>query len=175
MTALYLACPALLLAQGMAIHTECEADMPALRTLFHDQRWAEFAMLPWDDATKRDLLDRQFDAQHRHYASSYENPQFLVLTVREQIVGRMYLGSVDAGDIHLIDILLAPGHRGRGIGSCLIGALLVSAGNERRRVLLQVDKTNQAAALYQRLGFRVYADTDIAWHMAWSSKPDTLL
>ena len=132
-------------------------------------------MLPWDDATKRGFLDQQFDAQHLHYASSHPDRQFLVLTEREHVVGRLYLGSTGAGDIHLVDILLAPDHRGRGIGSCLIGALLVLASAERRRVMLQVDKTNPAAALYQRLGFRVYADAEIAWHMAWSSGPDTLL
>lgn len=161
------ACPAPLLAQGMAMRAECDADLPALRGVFRAQRWAEFAMLPWDDAAKERLLDQQFDAQRRHYATTHTERLFLVLLDRERVAGRFYLGQGAAGELCLLDILLSPDHRGRGIGTALIRALQEQAAAQGRRLLLEVDKHNPAADLYRRLGFQTVADTGIGWRMAW--------
>ncbi|MDA8448671.1 GNAT family N-acetyltransferase [Acidovorax sp. NCPPB 3859] len=164
---LQFACPAPLLARGITLHEERAADLPALRALFRHQRWAEFAMLPWDDAAKTALLDQQFDAQRHHYASVHPQVLFLVLMHQEQTAGRLYLGRSEAGDLGLLDILLSPRYRGQGLGTALIGALQDQAAIEGRRVLLEVGKGNPAAGLYRRLGFCPLADTGIGWHMAW--------
>ncbi|MCC4619709.1 GNAT family N-acetyltransferase [Xanthomonas cassavae CFBP 4642] len=163
------ACPGPLLARGMTVRPECAMDLPALRTLFSTQRWAEFAMLPWDDAAKQALLDQQFDAQQRHYTSAYAHRQFLVLLDRERLAGRLYLGDSAAGDLCVLDILLSPDHRNRGVGTALLAAVQDQAATAGRRVLLEVDKGNPAAGLYRRLGFAAVGDTDTSWRMAWSA------
>ncbi|MBB5878172.1 N-acetyltransferase [Xanthomonas sp. 3498] len=152
----------------MMMRAECVADLPALRALFRHHRWPEFAMLPWDDAAKVALLDQQFDAQRRHYAAANSEVRFLVLLHGERLAGRIYLGSTQAGDLRLLDILLSSEDRGQGIGAALIGAVQAQAAARGRRVLLEVDKANPAACLYHRLGFRVWAETPIGWQMAWS-------
>jgi len=48
-------------------------------------------------------------------------------------------------------------HRGRGIGSCLLDALLDRAAQRHRAVSLSVSADNPAVALYQRFGFRAIA------------------
>jgi GNAT superfamily N-acetyltransferase len=48
-------------------------------------------------------------------------------------------------------------HRGRGIGSCLLDALLDRASQRHRAVSLSVSADNAAVALYQRFGFRAIA------------------
>lgn len=161
-------CPAPLLARGMRTRPECAADLPALRALYREQRWAEFAMLPWDDAARAAFIDQQFEAQQRHYTLSQEQVLFLVLIEGERVVGRLYLGGDAADAVRLMDILLLPECRGQGLGTALIAALLEQAAAAGREVSLQVEKGNPAAGLYRRLGFRSYADTGIAWQMVWS-------
>ena len=50
-------------------------------------------------------------------------------------------------------------HRGRGIGACLIDALLDRASQRYRAVSLSVSLQNPAVALYQRHGFRAVAES----------------
>ncbi|KAB7768886.1 GNAT family N-acetyltransferase [Xanthomonas maliensis] len=152
----------------MASRPQREADLPALRALFRTQRWAEFAMLPWDDAARAAFIDQQFDAQQRHYTLSQAHVLFLVITEGERVIGRLYLGGDATRTVRLLDILLLPDRRGQGVGTMLIAALLAQAKVDGREVVLQVDKHNPAFELYRRLGFRTYEDTGIAWKMAWS-------
>ncbi|MBB5886425.1 MULTISPECIES: GNAT family N-acetyltransferase [unclassified Xanthomonas] len=168
MSTLRFDCPAPLLVRGMQIRPECVADLPALRALYREQRWAEFAMLQWDDVARAAFIDQQFAVQQRHYTLSQEQVLFLVLLEDECVIGRMYLGDDAAGAVRLMDILLRPDRRGQGLGTALIAALLEQAAADGRDVLLQVEKDNPAAGLYRRLGFHAYADTDIAWQMVWS-------
>ena len=50
-------------------------------------------------------------------------------------------------------------HRGRGIGACLLDALLDRASARHRAVSLSVSLENPAVALYQRHGFRAIAES----------------
>lgn len=159
--------PAPLQARGIALRHECAQDLPPLRDLFRQQRWHAFAALPWDDLAKAALLDQQFDAQRRSYMGYFPDAQLLVLIEHERVVGRLYLAATDAGELRILDIALLAECRGQGIGSALIGAVQGWAAAHGRCVGLQVYKDNRAAALYRQLGFRVIADTGIAWQMRW--------
>jgi ribosomal protein S18 acetylase RimI-like enzyme len=59
-----------------------------------------------------------------------------------------------------LSIALLPGHRGKGIGSALLSALLVKAQSRYKAVCLSVSIANPAARLYQRLGFEVVGGDD---------------
>ena len=56
-------------------------------------------------------------------------------------------------------IAVRPEHRGRGIGTCLLDALLDRASQRHRAVSLSVSLDNPAVALYQRHGFRAIAES----------------
>jgi ribosomal protein S18 acetylase RimI-like enzyme len=56
-------------------------------------------------------------------------------------------------------IAVRPEHRGRGIGTCLLDALLDRASLRHRAVSLSVSLDNPAVALYQRHGFRAIAES----------------
>jgi ribosomal protein S18 acetylase RimI-like enzyme len=62
-------------------------------------------------------------------------------------------------------IAVRPGHRGRGIGSCLLDALLDRASTRHRAVSLSVNRANPAVHLYQRFGFRAIAVSDDTFTM----------
>jgi ribosomal protein S18 acetylase RimI-like enzyme len=56
-------------------------------------------------------------------------------------------------------IAVRPEHRGRGIGTCLLDALLDRAAPRYRAVSLSVSVDNPAVALYQRFGFCAIAES----------------
>ncbi|HLV66813.1 MAG TPA: GNAT family N-acetyltransferase [Polyangiaceae bacterium] len=60
-----------------------------------------------------------------------------------------------ADEVHLLDLVVAPQARRRGLGKRLLGALLEHAATSRaRRVLLEVRRGNTPAlALYEAAGF----------------------
>jgi ribosomal protein S18 acetylase RimI-like enzyme len=55
-------------------------------------------------------------------------------------------------------IAVRPEYRGRGIGACLLDALLDRASQRHHAVSLSVSLDNPAVALYQRFGFRAIAE-----------------
>lgn len=62
-------------------------------------------------------------------------------------------------------IAVRPDHRGRGIGTCLLDALIDRASTRHRAVSLSVNRTNPAVQLYQRFGFRAIAASDDTFTM----------
>lgn len=78
-----------------------------------------------------------------------------VLCVDEDVAGYGIL-SVGAGEAHVLNICIAPAHRGLGLGRHLLGRLLdVARWSGARSVLLEVRPSNPLAkALYESVGFR---------------------
>ena len=78
-----------------------------------------------------------------------------VLCIDEAVIGYGIL-SVGAGEAHVLNLCIAPAHRGRGLGRHLLGRLLdVSRWSGVQRVFLEVRPSNPLAkALYESAGFR---------------------
>ena len=69
-------------------------------------------------------------------------------------------GFVDVATPEL-SIGVLPTHRGRGVGSSLLDALVVSAREQRHEALSSsVDPDNPARRLYERCGFQVVGAVD---------------
>lgn len=64
-----------------------------------------------------------------------------------------------ASDVPTLAIAVLPAHRGQGIGSALLHAMLRTlARRDWQRVALSVQKANPALRLYQRAGFTIVQD-----------------
>lgn len=62
-------------------------------------------------------------------------------------------------DVPTLAIAVLPAHRGQGIGSALLHAILAAlASHGWRRAALSVQKANPALRLYQRTGFTIVRD-----------------
>lgn len=72
-------------------------------------------------------------------------------------------GETRAEGYELGNLCLLPEHRGKGLGSKVLKALLDKAPGGR--VSLQVFKTNPARRLYERLGFQTTGETDHHYQM----------
>lgn len=138
---------------ALALRSETPEDIDFAASLYASTREAELALLPWSDAEKSAFCRMQFNAQHSHYQSQYPEAHFLIIERDGARVGRVYVEQ-RASALLLMEITLAPEHRGRGVGHAITTALLLHARAEALPMHLHVEPLNPAKHLYERLGFR---------------------
>jgi GNAT superfamily N-acetyltransferase len=113
------------------------------------------------------FLAQQHQAQHRHYRAAYADAEWLIVLRNGAAVGRLYVERRER-TLHLIDISLVPEQRGAGLGSAILADLIDQGRALGTPVSLQVEKTNPAGRLYNRLGFRTTADNGLH---DWMERP----
>jgi RimJ/RimL family protein N-acetyltransferase len=136
---------------GVRLRPVTDADRPFLLELYAGVRAPELALVPWDEATKRAFVAQQFAAQDAHYRAHYPGATLDVIEVGGAPAGRLYVHRGEH-DVRIMDIALAPEHRGRGIGTALLRSLIAEAG--ARTLSIHVEAGNPSRRLYERLGFR---------------------
>lgn len=127
-------------------------DRAFLVALYGASRAGELALAGWDAATRAAFVEQQFAAQDRHYRGHYPGATLDVVEIGGERAGRLYVHR-GARDIRIMDILLAPPFRGRGIGSALLRDLIGEAAASGRVLSIHVERDNPARRLYERLGF----------------------
>jgi ribosomal protein S18 acetylase RimI-like enzyme len=130
-------------------------DAPFLESLFIETHRDELAPAGLDETQLMGLLRMQARGQRMSYSKDYPRAKDqIVLDDAGEPIGRFFVDT--AGDhIHLLDIALQAGLRGRGIGTKLIGELTTLARSTDASVRLSVSPQNRAFHLYKRLGFEV--------------------
>jgi len=144
-------------------------DEEFLYSLYASTREGEFQFL--DDADEglgETLLRMQFEAQRQGYSAEHPEAEHWIVCEgsQEQPIGRILLERGEHA-FHLVDISLVPDHRGRGIGSRLIGMIQNDAARRGLPIRLRVLKTNPARNLYLRLRFRGIGESGPHWWMEW--------
>jgi ribosomal protein S18 acetylase RimI-like enzyme len=143
-------------------------DQPFLFELYASTRTEEIAAFGWDSAQADMFLRLQFRGQQRHYQAQAFEVDYRIITVEGKSIGQLIVISSPI-EIRLADISLLPEHRGGGIGAFLILGLFAEAREKNLPVTLHVEKTNRAARLYERLGFKTIDDTGAHLKMEWQS------
>lgn len=138
---------------GLHLRPSRPGDEDFLRRVYASTRAQELAHFGWDAATADTFLRMQFDAQDRHYRQHFPQARYDIVEQDGEPVGRLYVAR-ERDEIRVIDIALLGAWRGRGIGGTLLGALQDEAAGASQRIVLQVELSNPAFTLYQRLGFR---------------------
>lgn len=160
--------PPALVEQGIGLRAEESEDGPFLTRLYLQNRWEELAPTGWPDARKAAFLTQQSGWQHDHYRRHYVGAAWGIVTKDGEPIGRLYLHAMP-GELRIVDILLLPAHRGRGIGGALIEAVFASARVRGDAVTIHVEVFNPARRLYERLGFVEAGGGDIYRKMEWRS------
>jgi GNAT superfamily N-acetyltransferase len=135
-------------------------DRDFLLEVYAGTRAEELALVPWTEEQKLAFVSMQFAAQDRHYREHYPGARFLVVCYGERAVGRLYLHRTP-DEIRIIDIVLLPAERGRGIGSALLAGILAEADAASLPVSIHVERNNPALSIYARLGFEMVEDKGV--------------
>jgi ribosomal protein S18 acetylase RimI-like enzyme len=141
-------------------------DDAFLFELYSATRAAEMALTPWNDEQRRAFLRQQYELRRFHYLRYHSGAEYLLIRRDGHPIGRIAIHRRE-DEIRIMDIALVPEHRGSGIGSQLIHELLTEASAQNTAVTLHVERHNRAAALYQRLGFRVVEDGGVYLFLKW--------
>jgi len=142
-------------------------DAEFLFAVYAGTRREEVGGWGWDAAQELAFLRMQWSAQQRSYEAAYSGAEHAVILADGQPVGRIVV--YRAGDhIRLVDIAVLPIHRGRGIGTALIQELMIESQQTGRPLRLAVLRGNQAAGLYERLGFQDAGVDHMYRQMEWS-------
>lgn len=158
---------------GLAFTAEEEADIPVLRQLYASVREEELRAVAWSEPQKQAFIDAQFDLQRQHYRAHYPGAEFLVVREADEPIGRIYLHA-SASEIRLMDIVLLPSVRGRGLGSSLLTALIAEARREQRTITLHVEPNNPARQWYEQQGFVLIEDRGIYLFLGWQPPKSAL-
>ena len=142
-------------------------DEPFLLRVYASTRLEELAPLGWSEADQGAFLRQQGEAQHRHYRTHYAGADYSVIELEGQPVGRLYVARWP-GEIRIMDIALLPPYRNAGIGTRLIGDLLLEGARVDLPVTIHVESFNPAQRLYARLGFDLAEDNGVYRLMKWS-------
>ena len=137
-----------------------DSDLPFLFRVYAGTRTEELSVVPWSNQQKHDFLLMQFEAQHRHYLGHYPGAQLSVVVTGGEPVGRFYVHRL-RDETRIVDIAILPEHRGRGLGSALLGQLISESQTTGRPITIHVERNNPAQAWYLRHGFRPTEDRGV--------------
>jgi RimJ/RimL family protein N-acetyltransferase len=130
---------------------DAAADEAFIRNLLLDHAAAQLGAERWPEPMRSHLLSLQVESRLRSIRENH--PRARARIVRIDGVDAGWLVTAEsAARLRLVDILIAPGRRGRGAGTEVVRAVLREAGD--LPVHLSVDGANAGAIrLYERLGF----------------------
>lgn len=154
----------------IALRPATGGDEAFLRDLYGATRTDELDRMPWPSEAKAAFLRSQFDLQHRHFASSHPDGDYLIIQRRSRPCGRLYLDR--SRDLwRVLELAVAPASQGLGTGTLVLRWVQRSVvGAAAAGVDLHVAGDNlSAAALYGRLGFAPAIDAStthrrFVWH-----------
>ena len=127
-------------------------DVDFLQTVYASTRADELTQLPWNEEQRSAFIRMQFTAQRQHYLKHYPNARQDLILVEDQPIGRLYVNR--EVEIHIIDITLLPDHRGHGIGTSILKALIDEATEAHMATTIYVETFNRSRQLFERLGFK---------------------
>lgn len=139
-------------AAGVTLRPRTAEDAALLREVYASTRLEELAHVGWTRAQIDAFLASQFAAQDAHYTQHYTSCAFYVIEREGTPCGRLYLDTWQ-DEVRIVDISLLPAHRGTGLGTKLLEAIIAYATSIAKDVSIHVEIENPARRLYERLGF----------------------
>lgn len=148
-------------------------DAPFLRLLF-DSHCDHLRALGLPPPALQALIDQQYTCRVADYERRFPRACTLVALAGDEPVGSLVVNDDDAA-LHIVDLVVAPSARGRGLGRALVRHVQAQAQERevgRQAVTLGVDPMNQRALrLYLALGFKPTEKHPVQWQMLWHPYP----
>src|SRR6187402_1667302 len=106
------------LPSGLNLRLAGNDDEEFLLSLFFSAR-PDLALIPLPPAQLTLLMQQQYGLQQRDYANRYPNAEHWIITTDSKPVGKIMFEK-STGKLHIIDFVIAPDWRKRGIGSTIL-------------------------------------------------------
>lgn len=100
-------------------------------------------LIPWDEPAQRET-----------FAAQWKLEEVSIISVEGNDAGWLQVAELPA-EIRLQKFYVSPQYQGSGIGSEILGRLLVTWRSTGKKIVLRVLVNNPARRLYERLGFYV--------------------
>ncbi len=140
------------------------ADLEFLARVYRATRQDEMSSWGWTAAQQEGFLRMQFGARRASYAAAFPDAAESIILRGNDPAGSM-ITHTSPKEIRLVDIALLPEHRNCGVGAYLISRILEDAAALKVPMTLSVLRSNSAARLYRRLGFRERGGDDVYLEM----------
>jgi ribosomal protein S18 acetylase RimI-like enzyme len=146
-----------------------DADRQFALEVYASTREMELSFVPWDDAVKRAFIEQQYDAQTAYYESQFPiaRHDVIELTASGERVGRVYVDRSEER-ISILDVVVLPAYRCRGIGSAVVGSLVDEARSSGHAVQVYVETFNPSQNFFTSRGFTVTETVGINLKLVWS-------
>lgn len=153
--------------QSVTLRAARPEDQGFLLEVYASTRAEELALTSWTPQQKEDFVGMQFIAQKQYYEANYPGAEFLVILLRGQPAGRLYIHRSEE-EIRIMDIALLPVFRRQGIGTWLLKKMQAEAGAAGKKLGIHVEIFNPAMRLYENLGFAKAEDRGVYSYLVWA-------
>jgi len=155
------------LPSDISVRAETPDDAAFLERLFTSLHTGEMAALGLPPEMIAALARQQYANHREQLRGQFPDADRWIIVQAGSDVGRVCVNR-GADEHHLVEIVLVPETRGRGIGGAMLRAIQDDARAARRDLTLRVQHGNPALQLYVRLGFVVEWDDGPSAFMRWS-------
>lgn len=110
----------------------------------------------WNEEEQKNRLreDLKIHLQHKK-----------IILLDDKPIGIYVTHFTEDGDLYINEISILKEYQNKGIATKIISKQIKENKNKEIRTILQVFKNNPAKKLYERLGFRVYNETETHYQM----------
>ena len=129
-----------------------EKDKLLIETIYRTTREDELNLTNWPESQKQAFVSMQSTAQLAEYKKNYPGASYQIIIWKRKPAGRFFVWE-NENEIRLIDIIVLPSFRNKGIGTYLLHELIKRSGAVQKKISLHVEPRNPALQLYRRLGF----------------------
>ncbi len=92
-------------------------------------------------------------------------PHKKIIVVNNKMIGVYAVHITEDGDLYINEISILKEYQNKGIGRKILEKQLEENDKKKMRTVLQVFKGNSAKNLYEKLGFKVYGETESHYQM----------
>jgi len=148
--------------------SETPEDEPFLRRLIIETVTQELSAWAWPLPMRDHLLGIQYQSRRAGVKTQFPDGSSQIILANGEDAGWLFIADL-ADHIRIIEIMVSPGYRGKGLGTAILREILAAADNVRKPVRLSVNAMNNGAVrLYQRLGFRHVSSDEVQHQMEWT-------
>lgn len=119
-------------------------------------KWYVDKIWGWKDEEQKQRLKQDLNEHLEHKR---------IILINNEMAGIYAVHTTEDGDLFINEISLLKEYQNKGIGRKILEEQIRVSHEKGIRIILQVFKDNPAKKLYERLGFKVYGETETHYQM----------